>query len=181
MTEMTEEMLNESQLLIQALLSEYNDDENINDGFEEMTTNISKEEREDAPVKTGLMDDFNWSTVINVEEEEVDAGQEGSYETDSPVPFFVKTIGSSVAVVGVKEAFEKEFPKKKIFADKNSARAQIQEFSKAQNIAFKTVEDVIDYNKRIITFYIIMDDHHLGDSTRGVESMYFSTSMILYL
>ncbi|KAI7888884.1 uncharacterized protein EV154DRAFT_516248 [Mucor mucedo] len=160
MTEMTEEMLNETELLIQALLSEYNDEENINDGFEEMSTNVSKEEREDAPVKTGLMDEFDWSTVSNVEEEKVDAGQEGSYDTDSPVPSFVKTIGSSVAVVGLKEDFEKEFPKKKTFADKNSARAQIQESDKV---------------------YIKLVCKHFGDyrSTRGVESMYFSTSVIL--
>ncbi|KAI7879336.1 uncharacterized protein EV154DRAFT_524549, partial [Mucor mucedo] len=139
MTEMTEEMLNETELLIQALLSEYNDEENINDGFEEMSTNVSKKERKDAPVKTGLMDEFDWNTVSNVEEEEVEADEEGSYETDFPVPSFEETVGSSEAVVGMKEAFEKEFPNKKTFADKNSARAEIQEFCKAQNIPFETL------------------------------------------
>ncbi|KAG2193955.1 hypothetical protein INT47_003525 [Mucor saturninus] len=162
MTEMTEEMLNETELLIQALLSEYNDEENINDGFEETFANVSKEER-DAPVKTGLTDEFDWNTVSNVEEEEVEADEEGTYETDFPVPSFEDTVGSSEAVVSMKEAFEKEFPAKKTFADKNSARAEIQKFCKAQNIPFETL--------RSDKVYIKLVCKHFGDyrSTRGVK------------
>ncbi|KAG2199328.1 hypothetical protein INT47_012962 [Mucor saturninus] len=163
MTEMTEEMLNETELLIQALLSEYNDKENINDGLEETFANVSKEEREDAPVKTGLTDEFDWNTVSNVEEEEVEDDEEGSYGTDFPVPSFEDTVGSSEAVVGMKEAFEKEFPTKKTFADKNSARAEMQEFCKAQNIPFETL--------RSDKVYIKLVCKNFGDysSTRGVE------------
>ncbi|KAI7871390.1 uncharacterized protein EV154DRAFT_570636 [Mucor mucedo] len=64
----------------------------------------------------------------------------------------------------MKEAFEKEFSKKKTFGHKNSARAEIQEFCKAQNIQFQTLRSAKVYVKLVCK--------HFGDyrSTRGVEN-----------
>ncbi|KAG2198381.1 hypothetical protein INT47_009786 [Mucor saturninus] len=137
MNEMTEQDINDKDLLIQAVFSDFSNDVEINDGFEQTLNENVKLEN---PGKNALLNEFDWDSISVAENAAED--HEENYLTDFPVPSFEETVGSSEAV---------------------SAKYEIQEFCKSQNMPFETLRSDKVYLKLVCK--------HFGEyrNTRGEE------------
>lgn len=122
---MTEQDIIDNALLIQVILSDFNAEETISDGFDQMFSNVTSEDKKETPSKTSFKDDLDWDSVSDVGDKIVEDKEEVNFEF--PVPSFEDTVGSSKALATIKEDFETKFPSKKKFADKNSARVQLKD------------------------------------------------------
>ncbi|KAG2200570.1 hypothetical protein INT47_012356 [Mucor saturninus] len=149
MNEITEQDINDKDLLIQPLLSEFSNDVKINDGFEQTLENENV--KHENPGKNALLNEFDWDSISVVENAAED--HEENYLTDFPIPSFEETVGSSEAVVSIKEPFGKEFPGSKKFADKQPAKYEIQEFCKSQNKPFETLRNDKVYLKLVCKLF----------------------------
>ncbi|KAG2197294.1 hypothetical protein INT47_011000 [Mucor saturninus] len=142
---MAEEIIKVSELLIQEILSESTNDVEINDGFDQTLGNVTVEQ--ELPDKNISLDEFDWDSVSNAEDVVEDDVK--SCQNDFPVTSFEETVGSSEAVASMKKAFENEFLWNKRFADKNSAKVEIQDFCKSKNIPFETLRSDKVYLKLV--------------------------------
>ncbi|KAG2208708.1 hypothetical protein INT47_007807 [Mucor saturninus] len=93
------------------------------------------------------MNEFDRDSINGVEDTAED--DEDNYQTEFSVPSFEETVGSSKTVVSTKEAFEKESPGFKTFAENQSAEHEFQEFYKSQNIPFGTLRSNKVYLKLV--------------------------------
>ena len=136
----SQQSLSESQLLINSLLSVINPADEPKDSFEET---FDRQNAEQAIAEETTTDDYDWECLSEPEEEDV------SVEATRHVSSFAETVSINERVIELKAAFEAEFPVGKTFVDKDTARLEIQSFSKANNIPFETCKSDKSYIKMI--------------------------------
>ncbi|KAG2194330.1 hypothetical protein INT47_000257, partial [Mucor saturninus] len=87
--------------------------------------------------------DYDWECLSEPEEEDI------SVDATRHVSSFAETVSINKRVIELKAAFKAELPVGKTFVDKDTARRQIQSFSKANNIPFETFKSDKSYIKMI--------------------------------
>ncbi|KAG2200091.1 hypothetical protein INT47_007736 [Mucor saturninus] len=115
--------------LIDSLLSVINPVEEIKDSFENaFDRQVYEQSNTDEKV---TVEEYDWECLIEPEMEDI------SVKATRHVPSFTETVSVNERFAKVKAIFEAEFSVGKAFADKETARLEIQSFSKANNIESK--------------------------------------------
>ncbi|KAG2199368.1 hypothetical protein INT47_001550 [Mucor saturninus] len=136
----SQQSLSESQLLINSLLSVINPAEEPKHSFEET---FDRQNAEQTNTEETTTDEYDWECLNEPEEEDI------SVEATRYVSSFAETVSINERVIELKAAFEVEFPLGKTFVDKDTARLEIQSFSKANKIPFETCKSDKTYIKMI--------------------------------
>ncbi|KAG2190702.1 hypothetical protein INT47_011360 [Mucor saturninus] len=110
------------------------------DSFEET---FDRQNAEQTNTEETTTDDYDWECLSEPEEEDT------SIEATRHVSSFAETVSINERVIELKAAFEAEFPVGKTFVEKDTARLEIQSFSKENNIPFETFKSDKPYIKMI--------------------------------
>lgn len=148
----------ETNLLIQGLLSSINADDMMNVGFNE-----AKKTTQDIEIKhveTKASSDigsvgFDWEFLSDAEDDDVVC-----LRATEEVPSFSQTVDIDEVSRNVKSIFLEKIPVGKKFVDKHTARVSVQEISNDCNIPFVTEKSDKEYIKMVCK--------HYGDYRSGV-------------